>query len=189
MEGEQFPGTSFLFSLRLHLKLITLDLQVSGKMFSIFQLLAESSPSFAKASIALATPGLSDKLGDMKLKKPAGDALTAFTEKSSLQFVLSQGILSSFNVLRSQADSAIIAYEPMTKQKAPKAQADAMAWVDQAIRDFGIGGLSVREMIDFLKVGLKSTNAAVRTSATKTLVTVKLFVGAGKFLLALWVSE
>lgn len=71
----------------------------------------------------------------------------------------------------------------MTKQKAPKAQADAMVWVDQAIRDFGIGGLAVREMIDFLKVGLKSTNAAVRTSATKTLVTVKLFVGAGKSVL------
>lgn len=60
-------------------------------MFGIFKLLADESPLFSKASIALATPGLSDKLGDIKLKKPAGDAMTAFAEKSSLQFVLSQG--------------------------------------------------------------------------------------------------
>lgn len=69
----------------------------------------------------------------------------------------------------------------MSKQKAPKAQADSMVWIDQAIRDFGIGGLSVRELIEFLITGLKSTNAAVRTSATKTLVTLKLYVGASEF--------
>jgi hypothetical protein len=33
-----------------------------------------------------------EKLGDIKQKKSAGDALMAFTEKISLQFVLSQGI-------------------------------------------------------------------------------------------------
>lgn len=65
--------------------------QVSAKMYGIFQLLADRSPTFAKASAALAIPPLSEKLGDMKLKKPAGEALTLFAEKSSLQFVLSQG--------------------------------------------------------------------------------------------------
>ncbi|KAL8281038.1 hypothetical protein RQP46_006717 [Phenoliferia psychrophenolica] len=136
------------------------NFQVSGKMFAAFQLLAESSPSFTKAAAAITIPALSEKLGDMKLKTPAGDALLVFAEKSSLQFVLSQ------------------AYEPMAKQKAPKALADSLVWVDRAIRDFGIGGLSVRELIEFLKVGLKSTNAAVRTNATKALVTLKLYVGA-----------
>ena len=65
----------------------------------------------------------------------------------------------------------------MTKQKAPKAQADSMLWVEQAIRDFGIQGLAIREMIEFLKTGLKSSNALVRTNATKTLVTLQLYVG------------
>lgn len=65
----------------------------------------------------------------------------------------------------------------MGKQKAPKAQADSMVWVEQAIRDFGIIGLSVRDLIEYLKIGLKSSNAAVRTSATKTLVTLRLYVG------------
>ena len=31
-----------------------------------------------------------EKLGDIKLKKSAGDALMAFSEKISIQFVLSQ---------------------------------------------------------------------------------------------------
>lgn len=75
-------------------------MQVGAKMFGIFQLLAEQSPSFAKASAALSIPALSDKLGDMKLKKPAGDALTAYVEKSSLQFVLSQGTSISPSAVR-----------------------------------------------------------------------------------------
>lgn len=70
-------------------------------MFGILQLLAETSPSFAKASAALSIPGLSDKLGDMKLKKPAGHALTIYAEKSSLQFVLSQGQLTPRSFLSS----------------------------------------------------------------------------------------
>lgn len=60
-------------------------------MFGVLQLLAEESPSFAKASAALTIPPLCDKLSDMKLKKPSSDALLIYAEKSSLQFVLSQG--------------------------------------------------------------------------------------------------
>lgn len=71
-----------------------------------------------------------------------------------------------------------LAYEPMIKQKAPKAQADTLLWVEQAIRDFGIQGLAIRDFIEFLKNGLKSSNAGVRTNATKTLVTLRIYVGA-----------
>lgn len=53
--------------------------------------MAERSPTFGKPSAALAIGPLSDKLGDMKLKKPAGDALSVFAEKTSLAFVLAQG--------------------------------------------------------------------------------------------------
>lgn len=111
--------------------------------------------------MAVSIPVLCDKLGDIKLKKPASDALTAFAEKSSLGFVLGQ------------------AYETMSKQKAPKTLAESYVFVEQALRDFGLaGGLAVRDLIDFVKVGLKHSNAAVRTAATKTIVTLRLFVGA-----------
>lgn len=71
-----------------------------------------------------------------------------------------------------------VAYDPLGKQKAPKVLADALTWIDQALTEFGIAGLSLRSLIEFLKTALKNSNAAVRTSATKTLVTVKLFAGS-----------
>ena len=52
--------------------------------------MAEKSTSFGKPSAALCIGHLTDKLGDMKLKKPAGDALTTIAEKTSLAFVLTQ---------------------------------------------------------------------------------------------------
>ncbi|KAI0082692.1 ARM repeat-containing protein [Panus rudis PR-1116 ss-1] len=135
------------------------NFQVSAKLYGILSMLAENCPSFGRSSVALAIPHLSEKLGDMKLKKPAGDTLIIFAEKTSLQFVLGH------------------AYEPLSKQKAPKVLADALTWVDQALKEFGIAGLSLRSLIEFLKTALQNSNAQVRTSATKTLVTVKLFAG------------
>lgn len=67
----------------------------------------------------------------------------------------------------------------MTKAKSPKTQQDALGWVNQALTDFGVAGIPLRDLIEFLKNGLKSSNQGVRTSATKTLVTLKLFVGNG----------
>jgi len=46
-----------------------------------------------------------------------------------------------------------------------------------ALNEFGIAGVSLRAFIDFLKTALQNSNAAVRTSATKALVTVKIFAG------------
>lgn len=72
-----------------------------------------------------------------------------------------------------------VAYEPLSKQKAPKVLADAITWINSALIEFGIAGLSLRTLIDFLKTALQNSNATVRTSATKTLVTLKLFAGSG----------
>jgi cytoskeleton-associated protein 5 len=47
-----------------------------------------------------------------------------------------------------------------------------------ALVEFGIAGLSLRPLIGYLQTALKNSNAAVRTSATNTLVTLKLFAGA-----------
>ncbi|CAL1704809.1 unnamed protein product [Somion occarium] len=135
------------------------NFQVSAKLYGILGILAEQCPSFGRSSVALCIPHLSEKLGDMKLKKPAGETLLLFAEKTSLQFVLGH------------------AYDPLSKQKAPKVLADALTWINQALGEFGIAGLSLRSLIEFLKTALQNSNAAVRTSATKTLVTVKLFAG------------
>jgi hypothetical protein len=67
-------------------------------MYGIFCIIAEGSPGFGRSCVALATGHLSEKLGDMKLKKPAGDALMLFAEKTSLQFVLNQGTVTRFSM-------------------------------------------------------------------------------------------
>ncbi|KAG2028354.1 hypothetical protein BDR03DRAFT_1027706, partial [Suillus americanus] len=52
------------------------------------------------------------------------------------------------------------AYDPLGKQKAPKVLADALGWIDTSIVEFGIAGVSLRPLIDFLKTALKNSNAA-----------------------------
>ncbi len=70
------------------------NFQVSAKLYGILVTLAERCPSFGRSCAALSVPHLSEKLGDAKLKKPASDALVAFAEKTSLQFVLNIGMFS-----------------------------------------------------------------------------------------------
>lgn len=81
-------------------------------------------------------------------------------------------------------DFAQSGFDTMTKQKSPKVQGDALLWVNQALLDFGAKKLPLPEVINFLKVGLSSSNGAVRSNATAALVTLKLFVQAGESLWA-----
>lgn len=71
----------------------------------------------------------------------------------------------------------ILGYDPITKQKAPKTYAEGIAFINSALKEFSIVGLSLRPLVDFLKQALTNSNAAVRTSATATLVTLSLFAG------------
>lgn len=72
------------------------NFQVSAKIYQIIQIMAEKSPTFGKPAASLCIGHLTDKLGDMKLKKPSGDALSVIAEKTSLAFVLAQGKLYSW---------------------------------------------------------------------------------------------
>ena len=153
------------------------NFQVSAKLYGILIILADRCPSFGRSCAALSIPHLSEKLGDAKLKKPASDALGVFAEKTSLQFVFNIGVFFLVSPVP-LADAMHEAYDSLNKIKAPKALADALGWIEQALSEFGIAGLSLRNLIDFLKGTLKNSNAAVRASATKTLVMVKLFAGS-----------
>lgn len=66
------------------------NFQVSAKIYQVIQLMAEKSSTFGKPAASLVIGPLTDKLGDLKLKKPAGDALVTIAEKTSLAFVLTQ---------------------------------------------------------------------------------------------------
>lgn len=71
------------------------NFQIYGKMASILTLMAQSSATWTRACSALTIGPLTDKLGDIKIKKPASDALIAYAESFSLQFVLSQGTFTA----------------------------------------------------------------------------------------------
>lgn len=49
----------------------------------------------------------------------------------------------------------MIAYDPLAKQKAPKALADALTWINTALTDFGITGIALRPLIDLLRLHYK----------------------------------
>lgn len=67
------------------------NFQVYGKMANVFNTMAQTSATWSRACCALTVGPLSDKLGDIKLKKPVGETLVVYSEKFSLQFTLSQG--------------------------------------------------------------------------------------------------
>ncbi|KAI8334829.1 armadillo-type protein [Chlamydoabsidia padenii] len=136
-----------------------MNFQVMTKLYGVMQLLATTCPSFTRSCAAIGIPGMVEKLGDIKLKKPAGECLVAFAEKTSLQFVLSQS------------------YPIWKKAKSPKVVADSLIWIHQALSDFGISGLQIRDLIDFVKTALSNTNAAVRTSAVTVLGVLRMYIG------------
>ncbi|KAI9315486.1 armadillo-type protein [Dichotomocladium elegans] len=136
-----------------------MNFQVMGKLFATMQLIAEKCPKFSKPCAAIGIQVLVEKLGDIKLKKPAAECLIVFAEKTSLQFVFSQS------------------YQIWKKAKSPKVLADSLTWVHQAIMEFGIAGLQVRDLIEFIKFALSNTNASVRTSAVTVLGALRMFIG------------
>ncbi|ORY05948.1 ARM repeat-containing protein [Basidiobolus meristosporus CBS 931.73] len=135
------------------------NFQVSTKMYGIFQLLCEKALSFTKGCAVLTVAGMAEKLGDIKLKKPAGECFCAYGEKYSLQFVLHHS------------------YESWKKAKSPKVLADSLIWVKETLLEFGIAGLDVRELIEFLKTALGSSNAAVRNNSVSVLGCLHMYVG------------
>ncbi|EST07076.1 CLASP N-terminal domain protein [Kalmanozyma brasiliensis GHG001] len=135
------------------------NFQVMAEVYKALQLLANDCPTFGRPSVALSVQPLCDKLGDIKLKTPAGETLVTFAEKTSFGFLLAQAL------------------GPLGALKAPKAIADSILWVDQTLLEFGTAGVDVRSLIDYLVNCLKSANAAVRTNATKAIGTLARFLG------------
>ncbi|KAJ3032355.1 Microtubule-associated protein, microtubule dynamics during spindle orientation, partial [Rhizophlyctis rosea] len=135
------------------------NFQVTTNFFHVVQHLAKEVPSFNKAAASIVVPGLAEKLGDMKVKKAAGDCLTAVAETTSLQYVLANS------------------YDVIKKQKAPKVIADSLMWIQQTLLEFGTAGVALRDIIDFAKWAIGNTNQAVRTNAITVLGTVRMFAG------------
>ncbi|KAJ3290966.1 Cytoskeleton associated protein 5 [Rhizoclosmatium sp. JEL0117] len=135
------------------------NFQVMTAMVALFDHLAKECKA-SKGALSLVLSAMAEKLGDAKLKKVTGDLFTTFAEQYSLQFVLSQ------------------MYEPVGKAKSPKTLADALLWIHQSVMEFGIKGLDIKTLVEFVKVnGITNTNASVRSNAVILLGGLRMFVG------------
>ncbi|KAJ1982689.1 hypothetical protein H4R34_001626 [Dimargaris verticillata] len=136
------------------------NFKVTDQVYQLIQFLAQEVPSFGPATAALATPLVVEKIGDLKLKKSAGEALESMAEKVTLGFVLAH------------------AYEALSKQRAPKVITEALQWIQSAILEFGVSGVAMRPLIDFIKsVGITSSNAMARGKGIELMVTLCRFLG------------
>lgn len=101
---------------------------------------------------------ITEKLSDLKVSTSATAALTAIAEALRLEYVVSKVMSFAF------------------EQKSPKVQQEALNWVTQAIRDFGLQ-VNIKLLIDDAKKGVNMTNPAVRQAAINLLGTMHLYMG------------
>jgi len=134
------------------------NFQVMNMVFQAMQAMQELG-SFGRNTAALTIPPLCEKLGDMKLKATAGETLMLYAEAVSFGYVLAQSV------------------PVLSALKAPKAQADALLWVNEAVLAFGLQGVDTRTLVSYSVDALKSANATVRANATTLFGTLARFVG------------
>ncbi|KAJ1736301.1 hypothetical protein LPJ61_000085 [Coemansia biformis] len=139
------------------------NFQVTARAFQIIAWMAgDDAVEFTAGAAALCVPALVDRLGDIKLKTPASDALVAIAERFSLRMIVN------------------MALEPIGAQKSPKVVADCLAWLDTQLVDFGIAGLPLRPMVGMVRTaGLLSNNAQTRARAVALVGTLRRAVGPG----------
>eukprot|EP00898_Chlorokybus_atmophyticus_P007131 jgi/Chlat1/7419/Chrsp6S09189 len=135
------------------------NVQVLMKEFEVVTHLATVTSTFSKQCALIALPGLLEKVADIKLRLGVCACLTSCVEAIGPQFL--------FNYC----------YEKAPSHKNPKVWSEGITWMSSTISEFGVGVLNLKALIDFLKLSLESTNAPVRTAATKTLGVVHSFVG------------
>eukprot|EP00043_Microstomoeca_roanoka_P017935 m.188939 g.188939 ORF g.188939 m.188939 type:complete len:2143 (-) comp16735_c0_seq1:1771-8199(-) len=135
------------------------NFQVMGSYFEVMSALAsKASPSCPDRCVDMAMAPLVDKLGDMKLKSAASDALMSFCEQIGPNFV----VLRMCSLAKAQ--------------KSPKVHTETCNVIAEILKAFGMQ-LSVKSVVAFAREMLASTNAGVRTAAIELLGTLRLFVG------------
>lgn len=97
-------------------------------------------------------------LADSKNSTGANQVLIAAAEAIQLDYVVTKVIAIAF------------------EQKSPKVQAEALIWVSNALREFGMQG-NPKTLLDDVKKAVQSINPAVRQAAIQLLGTMHLYMG------------
>eukprot|EP00118_Oscarella_pearsei_P028343 m.1928 g.1928 ORF g.1928 m.1928 type:complete len:2015 (+) comp8067_c0_seq1:84-6128(+) len=134
------------------------NFQVMRAKFSLVSHVASNAKVFGKRSIAVAIPGLVDKLADTKIKVEASECLSMMAEVTSLNYI-------SMQACRHAAG-----------HKSPKVHSESLVWLAESIKAFGFK-INLKPHIDHIKSMLQATNPSVRSAAISTLGVIFLYVG------------
>jgi hypothetical protein len=98
-----------------------------------------------------------EKFNDLKIKKISATCLESIITSVSLQVVLSES------------------FESIKLMKAPKTIAECLLWISQSIKNTGIAGLKIKEIVMFAKNYLSNASAAVRANSISILVAIRQY--------------
>lgn len=105
-------------------------------------------------------------------RAPASELLTGLSEATGPRFVISQ------------------LWRHVAAHKNPKVTEGALLWVADAVAEFTVGSLDVKQLIEMSKECLASTNPGVKGSAIKLLGVLHTFMGPGvKNFLGAWLAH
>ncbi|XP_055925543.1 cytoskeleton-associated protein 5-like isoform X1 [Argiope bruennichi] len=133
------------------------NFQILKLRFEILAYIAENA-QISHVTVECCLSDVVDKIGDAKSGVHAGLALTALASATTLDYISLEVLNLAFN------------------QKNPKNQSEALMWVSNAIKQFGLK-VQVKEIIDNLKKGFSSTNPGVRNAALALVGTMYMYVG------------
>ncbi|KAJ1492762.1 armadillo-type protein, partial [Baffinella frigidus] len=135
------------------------NFHVLNKVHLVVATLAEKAPKFTKRAAHWFIPHMIEKLGDVKLKQGAHDALLTIAEAATPQFVLNQG------------------FEATKKQKAPKTIESALLWVNAMVADFGHKLIKAKPLLEMVKGMLEHANPGVKKASVEILVSMRRQLG------------
>lgn len=113
---------------------------------------------FTKVSAGFVLSDLVDKVGDVKNGSGVQEALSCIAESCSLEFVGKEVITMAF------------------EQKNPKNQSEAINWLTNAIKEFGLK-VNVKLLIENIKKSFAHTNPAVRSAGISLCGVIYMYMG------------
>ncbi|GAB1602380.1 cytoskeleton-associated protein 5-like isoform X1 [Argonauta hians] len=133
------------------------NFQVMKLKIELIGILAQKA-NFSKCSAGFCLENMVEKIGDVKTGNSCKEALSYIAEAISLDFVCQEVISCAF------------------VQKNPKNQAEALNWLSQSIKDFGMK-VNFKSVNENVKKALTATNPAIRTAAIQLLGVVYMYMG------------
>lgn len=115
--------------------------------------------SFSSTAAECCVNDVVDKLSDCKNGVVASDTLTAMAEATHLSEVSAHALEFAF------------------AQKNPKVLQETLGWLATAVKEFGIGNMNAKSLIDSAKKALASNNPSVRQVGITLLGSLYLFMG------------